>query len=43
MTYTMLAFLNHSQRMPTKGELFEYLSDKAAEITTMTCIGHNEE
>lgn len=33
MTYTMLAFLNHSEKMPTKGELFEYLSDKAAEIT----------
>ena len=32
VTYTMLAFLYHSQRMTTKGELFEYLSDKAAEI-----------
>ncbi len=33
MTYSILAFLNHSEKMPTKGELFEYLSDKAAEIT----------
>jgi hypothetical protein len=32
-TYSILAFLNHSEKMPTKGELFEYLSDKAAEIT----------
>jgi hypothetical protein len=33
MTYSMLAFLNQTEKMPTKGELFEYLSDKAAEIT----------
>lgn len=33
MTYTMLAFLNNSEKMPTKGELFEHLADKAAEIT----------
>ncbi len=29
----MLVYLNHTDKMPAKGELFEYLSDKAAEIT----------